>query len=223
MKTKYVLFLITVLLILSTKTTYAALATSGSIYLNAEPGSYVGGGIGSESVTWVHGNEGIFDIRTNNFNHGAFVTFNDGNRWSFEFVAPTYDPTTNTNGGNLLKPGFYDNATRHPFNSPTRPGLTFSGNGRGNNQLGGWFDIREVTYDKSFMEILSLAVDFRQFDESEQMVGPSTFGSLRINSDIPLNYTLAPVPESKTYAMLLMGLTLIGIASNKKRADRHAV
>jgi hypothetical protein len=222
MKTKHLLYILSILLfLLASNASYATLATSGSIYLNSEPGSWVGGGIGEDSVTWQHGDEGIFDISTNSFNYGAFVTFNDGNRWSFNFVAPTYDPTTNTNDGNLLEVAFFDNATRYPFNSPTRPGLDFSGNGRGNNQLGGWFDVREITYDESFTEILSFAVDFRQFDESEQMTGPSTFGSLRINSDIPLNFTLAPVPESDAYAMLLAGLALISVATNKKRARKQ--
>lgn len=41
----------------------AALASSGSVFLRAEPGSYVGGGIGSPTVLWTHGREGIFSIK----------------------------------------------------------------------------------------------------------------------------------------------------------------
>jgi hypothetical protein len=51
--------------------------------------------------------------------------------------------------------------------------MNFSGNGRGNNTLGAWFDVREITYGSNDDEVLSLAVDFRQFDESEEMLGPS--------------------------------------------------
>lgn len=193
-----------------THSTFAALATTGAVYLNAEPGSYVGGGIGASEVTWTHGAEGLFSISTN-FDEGATVSFDDGNRWSFTFAAPTYNPVTNMNDGNRLDIGFYNNATRFPFNSPTRPGLNFSGNGRGNNQLGGWFDVLEVVYDLN-NDILSLAVDFRQFDESEPMIGPSTFGSLRINSNIILNTAGLPLSQVPVPAAVwLFGSALLGL------------
>jgi hypothetical protein len=195
---------------------HAALVTSGSVYLKAEPGSWVGGGIGSDEVIWTHGIEGLFSI-TGNFDKGASVTFDDGNFWSFDFAAPTFDPINNTNDGNRLEVAFYDNATRYPFNAPTRPGMNFSGNGRGNNTLGAWFDVREITYGSNDDEVLSLAVDFRQFDESEEMLGPSTFGSLRINSSIALNFTGQPVPIPAAAWLFASGLLgLIGIA--RKRA-----
>ena len=201
---------------LFSKLAIAALATSGSVYLSAEPGSWVGGGIGSSESTWTHGVEGIFSI-TSNFDQGASVTFNDGNYWNFDFAAPTYNPVTNTNDGNRLEIGFYDNATRFPFNSPTRPGMNFSGNGRGNNRLGAWFDVLDIEYGLGG-EVLSLAVDFRQFDESEAMLGASTFGSLRINSNIPLNFTgmalsQVPVPAS----IWLCGSGLIGLIGFSRR------
>lgn len=212
------LSLLFIIFSLVSSSAYATLATSGSVYLNTEPGSYVGGGIGASEVSWTHGVEGIFSISTN-YDQGATVTFDDGNHWRFEFAAPTYDPVTNTNNGNPLHVAFYDNATRFPFNSPTRPGLSFSGNGRGNNRLGGWFDILEVEYGLA-NEIIKLAVDFRQFDESESMTGPSTFGSLRINSDIVLNYSgepLSQVPLPATTWLLGSGFAgLIAIRRRKK-------
>ena len=188
-------------LCLSVNQSFAALATSGSVYLYAEPGSYVGGGIGADEVLWIHGVEGIFSV-SENFDQGVSVSFDDGNFWSFDFFAPTYDPITNTNDGNKLEAGFYNNATRYPFNSPTRPGLNFSGNGRGNNTLGGWFNVIDVAYAGNG-DVLSFAVDFRQFDESEEMIGPSTYGSLRINTDIPIN----PVPVPS--AVLLFSSALL--------------
>jgi len=188
MKLRKVLLILMLMLCFTANQSFAALATSGSIYLNAEPGSYVGGGIGGNEVLWTHGVEGIFSV-SRNYDEGINVFLDDGNYWNFNFAAPTYDPATNTNNGNELEVGFYDNATRFPFNSPTRPGLSFSGNGRGNNQLGGWFNVLDVAYEGNG-DVLRFAVDFRQFDESENMTGPSTYGSLRINSSIPIN----PVP-----------------------------
>lgn len=183
----------------------------GSLYLHAEPGSWVGGGIGADTVLWTHGVEGIF-FTQRNFNKGISVTFNDGNFWSLEFVAPTYNPITNTNDGNDLAIGFYDQATRFPFNSPMRPGLDFSGNGRGNNQLGGWFRVLDVAY-ASDGEVDRFAVDFRQFDESEAMTGPSTYGSLRINSTIPIN----PVPLPTAWVLFATGILLASLVIRSKR------
>ncbi|MBS4052394.1 hypothetical protein [Methylomonas rivi] len=189
----------------------AGLATTGSVYLNAEPGSWVGGGIGASEVLWTHGVEGIFSI-SKNFDKGVTVNFDDGKLWSFNFAAPTYDAATNTNNGNELTVGFYDQATRFPFNSPTKPGLDFSGNGRGNNTLGGWFDVLEIVYGQN-NDILRFAVDFRQFDEREDMSGPSTYGSLRINSDIPVN----PVPIPGAVILFVSGLMMLTGAPGMKR------
>lgn len=145
------------------------------------------------------------------------MSFDNGNSWTFEFAAPTYNPLTNTNDGNDLAVGFYNHATRFPFNSPTRPGLDFSGNGRGNNQLGGWFNVLEVAYAPDG-NVLAFAVDFQQFDESEAMTGPSTYGSLRINSSIPIN--AVPTPT----AWILFGSGLIMLRSVKRvRNNREAV
>ncbi len=216
MKVKSSLFWVFVFLFMSAKSAFAALASTGSVFLSAEPGSWVGGGIGASEVTWTHGVEGLFSISTN-FDQGATVTFNDGNHWSFDFAAPTYDPVTNTNNGNQLEVAFYDNATRFPLNSPTRPGLNFSGNGRGNHTLGGWFDVLEIVYGTG-NDVLSLAVDFRQFDESESMTGPSTFGSLRINSDIALNFTGQPLSQVPIPAAgWLFGSALFGMIGFMRR------
>src|SRR5262245_23629774 len=43
-----------------------------------------------------------------------------------------------------LSVGHYADATRYPFNAAGVPGLDFSGNGRGNNQSTGFFDVLDV-------------------------------------------------------------------------------
>jgi hypothetical protein len=57
--------------------------------------------------------------------------------WSLDFAAPQ---------GQQLSPGTYVSATRYPFQAPTVPGLSFSGDGRGCNMLSGQFTITEAVY-----------------------------------------------------------------------------
>ncbi len=191
----------------------AALATSAVVYLQSDPGSWVGGAIGAPEVTWTHGNEGIFSANYN-YRQGVSISYQGGDWWDFEFAAPSYDPVSNTNDGQQLKVGFYDKAQRFPFNSPTRPGLSVSGNGRGNNTLSGWFRVLEIDHGLNG-ELNRFAVDFRQYDESSTMSGPSLYGSLRFNSSIAIN----PVPEPASYAMLLAGLVMTAaVARRRQRA-----
>lgn len=166
--------------------TSIAEVTSGTIFLIAGPGSYIGGGIGASQVLWTHGDEGVFTIETNP-DKGASVKFDDGKNWRFDFAAPTFNTeTSEDNSGNLLEVKLYEEATRYPFNSATKPGLNFSGNGRGNNTSSGSFNVLEIEYNDE-NEIERLAVDFIQYDESEDSTGTNSFGSLRINSTIPTN------------------------------------
>ena len=105
-----------------------------------------------------------------------------------------------------LSLGMYQNATRFPFEPPNAPGLSFYGDGRGDNQLSGWFNILELTSDGNG-RVLSLAVDFIQFDEN--VFANWNYGSLRINSTIPLNIT-SPAPEPASY--FLLGTALVALA-----------
>jgi PEP-CTERM motif len=201
---------------IASQVSYANLADTAVVYLRGEPGSWVSGGIGAPEATWVHGVHGIFDASTN-FSQGISIRYQGDNSWNFDFAAPSYDPETNTNVGQPLEVQFYANATRWPFNSPTRPGLNVSGAGRGNNQLSGWFNVLEVEYGTGG-SITSFAVDFRQYDENLTQTGPSLYGSLRFNSAIPV--TLTPVPEPAPTAMLLAGLGVLACAVRRSR-QRH--
>jgi hypothetical protein len=46
-----------------------------------------------------------------------------------------------------LETGYYGDLRRYPFHNPTKGGLSWSGEGRGCNELGGWFVIDRVAYD----------------------------------------------------------------------------
>ena len=195
---------------------HAALATNAAVYLQSDPGSYVGGGIGAQNVTWIHGVDGIFS--SSSIGPGkALISYQGSAYWSFDFAAPTYNPQTNTTTGTPLQVGMYLNATRYPFNSPTRPGMSISGNGRGNNVSNGWFNVLDVAFDGSG-NLLRLAVDFKQYDETTTMSGPGIFGSLRYNAPgIALNTTgVASVPVPAAAWLFGSGLLgLIGMARRK--------
>jgi len=194
---------------------HASLATSAEVYLQGDPGSWVGSAIGAPTVTWVHGVDGIFsssgggpDIAT--------IQYQGSADWTFNFAAPTYNPQTNTNTGTPLQDGMYLNATRYPFNSPTAAGMSIYGNGAADNTSDGWFDVLDVAFDGSG-NLARMAVDFKQYDDTNTMSGPGLFGSLRYNDPgIALNTTgTAPVPVPA--AAWLFGSGLLGLMSMARR------
>jgi hypothetical protein len=89
----------------------------------------------------------------------------------------------------MLTVGLYEGATRWPFQNDEDPGLSFSGNHRGNNRNLGFFNILEAVYLPSG-GIESLAVDFTQYGEQN----PDWWinGKLRYNSDV----SVVPLPAS---------------------------
>lgn len=190
----------------------AALATTGSVQLRAEPGSYVGAYLDPAGETFVHGIDGVFYLDTNS-TMGASVYYNGDDSWSFDFAAPLYDAATNTVAPQRLHVGRYDNARRFPFNSPTRPGLSVSGAGSGYNELSGWFDVLDVGYNDN-NELTRLAVNFAEFGENRTQSGPALYGALRINSSFPF---ATPVPEVSTSLQLGLGVVALGAIVVRRR------
>src|SRR5262249_17940666 len=77
-----------------------------------------------------------------------------------------------------LVAGTYEGATRYPFQSPTVPGLSISGDGRGCNTLTGRFVVLDVTYGPTG-DVLGFAADFEQHCEGGS---DALFGSIRFRS-----------------------------------------
>lgn len=151
----------------------------------SSPYSYVGGG---ETVS--AGPDNGFDIGVQG---DPFTTlrFSIAEPWTPEGLSRYWDLGLAAPQGASLSVGSYANATRWPFQEITAPGLTFSGNYRGNNRLTGSFNILEsnVADDGTF----SFAVDFLQYDE--EITNWWIKGAIRYNSDVPVNLTPEPIFE----------------------------
>lgn len=68
------------------------------------------------------------------------VNGQDGKWWDMSMVAPI---------GEELMPGQYTGAERAPFVEGRAPGLEFTGDGRGCNELSGQFNIRQIKFDSA--------------------------------------------------------------------------
>lgn len=145
--------------------------------------SWVGQG---ESIS-VTPEDGYLFTQTTNFDNGLSFriaspnspfgpSFNssdrDYNYWSLDLAAP-YNA--------LLEVGLYSDTARFPFQAEDQPGLTLSGNHRGNNRNGGFFEILEIIFDANNV-LSSFAVDFTQYGEEQESRWIT--GKLRYNSSV---------------------------------------
>ena len=154
-----------------------------SLSFLSSPYSYVGGG---ETVS--AGPDNGFDIGV----HGdpfTMLSFSIAEPWTPEGLSRYWNLELAAPEGAILSVGSYANATRWPFQETTAPGLTFSGNHRGNNRLTGAFNILEsnVADDGTF----SFAVDFLQYDE--ESTNAWIKGAIRYNSEVLVNLTPEPI------------------------------
>lgn len=206
--------------LLCTSLSHAAedLADKAVIYLYNESYSWAGDSITEKLFT--HGEEGIFSyVRPwGSSTEGVRINYDDGYDWSFRFVAPTYNKADNTNVGQVLREGFYDQAQRPYSASPTRPGMEISTTGMYSGMDYAWFKVLEIEYDSVTGDLERFAVDFRQYGAKSGDHIPTLYGSLRFNSDIAIN----PVPEPETYAMLLAGLGVLGFGVRRRKQGKLA-
>lgn len=134
------------------------------VYLDSRPGDYIGGG-----RQWLFTPEDGGPI-TASVGGTGFVQVSAGG-FNFYFAARQTES---------LEVGSYEGATRYPFNEPTEPGLSVSGNGRGCNQLTGRFDVLEITRQPDG-RVRNLAIDFEQHCEGGSA---PLFGLVRYNSEV---------------------------------------
>ena len=183
---------------------WAAPAVSG-LKLVSMPGDFIGQGQtatyrGRDTSVTGYGSAG-----------GASVSVTDPvNGWTLDFAAP---------GGIALVPGSYPDAARLPFHSPLGAGMSVTGNGRGCNQLKGWFRVLEYSVNASGV-VTRLAIDFMQNCE---VFNPPLYGSLRLNSSFPLEVPILQAVAGADFSVFTaQTATLDGSQSFNRRRGRLA-
>lgn len=155
----------------TTTTTLPALPATALRFVS-DAGDFIGQG---RTTTWTP-SDGTFRVAGG----GSLVSvdFDGGSsaNWSLDFSAPI---------GAQIAPGAFEGATRYPFESPTGPGLSISGSGRGCNTLTGRFDVLELATDANGV-LTRFAADFEQHCEGKVA---ALRGSIRWNSLLPATDT----------------------------------
>lgn len=177
------------------------------------PGSWVGGGksftvtpddgytfSSNNTVYWDKSLHLLIAGHNSAYGSGSDPTSNDAyHYWTLELSDP-YDAA--------LSVGLYENAARWPFQGVGQPGLTFSGDHRGNNLNSGFFNILDIGFNDLGL-LTRLAVDFTQYGETN----PDWWltGSLRFNSDVPL-----PVSVTEPASLILAMMGMLGLITSRK-------
>jgi hypothetical protein len=135
------------------------------LYLNSQPGDYVGGGLQQMFTP----SDGTFNLVTIN---GIVQVFFDNASYSQTWTL-MFEPTV----GRTLTKGMYEYAGRFAY---TEPGLSVGGDGRGCNTDNGRFYVSDIAFSSSGV-VERLAVDFEQHCEG---TAPALYGSVRYNSTV---------------------------------------
>jgi len=138
------------------------------LYLNSQPGDYIGGGL-QQTFTTANGTFSVsngpstVNVAFNSADHSQWWYLNFGSPKTIKFVR-----------------GQYVSAQRTPFRGPTRPGIDVSGDGRGCNTDTGQFLVSDFALAADGT-VARFAVDFEQHCEG----GPAAlYGSVRYNSAV---------------------------------------
>jgi hypothetical protein len=156
----------------SAATSSISLPSSGSfLYLNSEPGDYIGGGVEQLYTAADTSISGSLPVGGDHF-YGSAIQGNFVDWWYVNIAAPPGVP---------LAVGAYEGAVRAAFRPPGNPGLDVYGNGRGCNTVTGRFDVLEIERAPGG-ELLAFDAEFEQHCEG----GPAAlFGRIRIENEPP--------------------------------------
>ncbi|MGA8203972.1 MAG: hypothetical protein WB812_05595 [Woeseiaceae bacterium] len=119
-------------------------ATGNYVYLESDTGEYIG--LGNTYLYTPY--DSLFNVYVDDT--GALQLFVNGDQtWSGQFQ-PMYNL-------GRFEVGYYGDLQRYPFNNPAKGGLDWYGEGRGCNNVSGWFVVDSVTYDGDTL----VAIDLR--------------------------------------------------------------
>jgi hypothetical protein len=147
-----------------------AAATEGFLFLDGQPGDWVGGGV---QQTFTTDTADFITFNNSNATHVSFqvLTF-AGGWWFLEFAAPVGEP---------LVAGAYEGAARAAFRAPSQPGIDISGEGRGCNTITGRFVVHEIVFGPAgYVE--RFHVTFEQHCEGGD---PALLGEFRVVNPPP--------------------------------------
>jgi hypothetical protein len=113
-------------------------ATGSFVYLESSPGDWVGGG---RTLLFT---PQTANLRVSSSGRAVNLQITEGSSWwygnfgSMELLSQ-------------IQPGYYPDAFRYPLNNPTRPGLSWFGDGRGCNESTGWFVVDHIRYEGTLL------------------------------------------------------------------------
>jgi hypothetical protein len=199
MKRKILILAILLTVFLFSGSAFAKAGSINVIYFTSTPGSWIGQG---QTLTI----EGVTASRY--YDLGAYtnaVTLSGGG-YALTLVEPYHTlPTV----------GYYDGVTRWPFMGDGA-GMWFTAPGRGDNQISGWFDVLEASYNPIDGSVESFAVNFRQYDELS--ITDWTEGAVRYNSAIPVG-----VPEPSSAALVMSATVFIFLVRKSRKRILHSL
>ncbi|WP_108999688.1 hypothetical protein [Streptomyces rishiriensis] len=157
--------------LLSGAEAHAAPVTQGTFGFGGDEGDYISGG---RSYAYATASQDRLSISADNADNAVHLQADgaNGDWWSLDLAAPS---------GQVLAPGTYTGATRHPFNGPAEPGLDLSGNGRGCNTLTGRFTVLDVEFGPQGY-VKKLDATFEQHCEGG---APAARGEVHIDNPAP--------------------------------------
>ncbi|GAB02481.1 hypothetical protein [Acinetobacter sp. NBRC 100985] len=129
------------------------------IAIESDKGDYVGGG-----KNYLFTDENA-NIKIENTGNVLNVSVNGDTWWNGDFALPDTKVK--------IELGSFKNLIRYPFHNPRLGGLSWSGDGRGCNQLEGLFTVDHVKYDSSGLQ----SVDLRFEQHCEGNI-PSLYGKI---------------------------------------------
>lgn len=133
--------------------------TGNYVYLDSESGDYIGRG---QTYTYTQANA---QITLNATGGHLTININGYESWTGNFQVPS--------NISQLQPGVYDKASFWPHQNSDQSGLDWSGNGRWNNSITGWFVVDNVTYTNGVL----MAIDLR-FEQHSNHTAPALHGKI---------------------------------------------